>query len=135
MADNYDLGNDAWRAQVHENSARHVQVYKFYNTTGTGGGILFDEPVDFGVIFTEQPAVSYGFALDESVAQDLADGDYPTSSGGVFEWSTTVRGLYVGATVFVVVGSQLLLTSYSLTHTFTFSGIGVKDVGEGDFQA
>lgn len=136
MAQDYDPGNSAWRDQVRENAARHASAYKTYGTVGSGE-VIFEEPVDFGLIFTEEPNVAYGFALDNDVVQELVEGDFPTSSGGVIAWDITERGLYIGATVFAVVGSSnptAPVTDYSLIHHFTFSGIAVKDVGDSDFE-
>lgn len=136
MATDYDPGNDAWRDQVRENSARHAFVYKTFTSLGSGE-LVFEDVVDFGLWFSEQPMVSYGFALDDTVEQTLIDGDFPMATGGVIAWRRNVRGLYIGATCFAAItGSALTYTTYdySLVHHFTFSGIGVKDIGSTDFE-
>lgn len=139
MAEEVDWNNDAWRDQVRENSARHVFVYKTFGSVGSGE-VSFEDPVDFGLWFSEMPMVSYGYALDmvTDPAQELLPGDYPVAMGGVEAWSQDHRGLYIGATCFAfVMGSLFTYTTYqySLEHHFTFSGIGVKDVGSTDFEA
>ena len=136
MAEEIDWHDDAWRDQTRENSARHAFLYKTYASLGSGE-LIFEEPVDFGLWFTEEPMVSYGFSLDPTIDQDLVEGDFPMCSGGVIRWQQNVRGLYVGATVFAVITNalnQFTTTNYYLVHNFTFSGIGAKNVGSTDFE-
>lgn len=128
--------------QVAENSARLAHAYATFETTGSGS-MIFEERVDFDVTYIEQPIISYGSVLD---ADDLADaqgfdeGDppvFPISSGFVVEWDKDDRGYYVGCWVGVRVAfMQEDYYSFSgsgtveveMTHNFTFSAVGLKDV-------
>lgn len=107
--------------QLRQNTSRLAQSYNVVVTTGTGM-LKLKTVVTFACTFVEQPYVSYGYVL----GSDLIEGDYPSSSGGVYEYQTDERGFYIGAWVFAVVTA---VEDYpSITHNFTFTGIAMKDL-------
>lgn len=107
--------------QVRENSARQAQSFATLTTHGSGE-TQHATVVPFDCTFIEEPFVAYGFSLD---GDTLVDGFFPTSSGGVWKWQQDRRGFYLGAWVFFVVNGS---STYDLQHSFTFSGIAIKDL-------
>jgi len=151
MFDNdYFADRERWNSQVAENSARGAWAWGNVHTKGWGE-IVLDEPIMFGLTYTTQPIVSYGFALDDD--NQLVDGRFPRCSGGVLRWITTPAGFYIGAHVFVTVATAdpalaaqawvdaslttLVVTppddyrtdpGYDLTHSFLFQALAIKDI-------
>lgn len=148
----YFAERERWDTQVAENSARGAWAWGNVHTKGWGQMVL-PEPIMFGVTFTEQPFVSYGFALDDD--EQLVEDRYPRCSGGVLRWVKTTEDFYVGAYVIITVAtadpmlaaqawvdaslSETGTTlpdsyksdpSYDLTHSFTFQAMAIKDVIE-----
>ena len=126
-----------------ENSARLAQAYCVFVTTGQGS-IQYEERVDFGLTFIEQPVVAYGsyFDLDELANElDVEDTDtvpLPSLTGLVLEWDQDDRGFYVGCWVGARVyfapdaGVGMAVVPAEATpeikHHFTFSAIAMKDI-------
>jgi hypothetical protein len=105
--------------------------------TPTGSGVVeFEDPIEFGVLFIEEPRVHYGSycnADDLRNAADLLPNDplpLPTMSGSVTEWDQDENDHYVGCWVAVsVYHPTLLIDSLAVTHHFNFHGIALKVVG------
>lgn len=149
FVNDYYVERERWNSQTEENSARGAWAWGSVHTAGWGE-IILDEPIMFGLTFTEQPVVSYGFALDDD--DQLVEGRFPRCSGGVLSWVRTPNDFYVGAHVFICVatvdpmlaaqnwvtamseGAVLVPTGYDtdpgydLTHSFTFNALAIKDV-------
>jgi hypothetical protein len=129
-----------WRAlQAHEarvrqvvgNSARLATAVGFIDTNGWGE-FQNEDVIEFGVTYIEEPAMSYGYAID---GDDLVDLRFPRAWGGVYAWDRDTRGFYTGAYVFLIVDTKSVediadvpteIPSYHLNHYFTFSGIAMK---------
>lgn len=116
-----------------ENTARIASAYAFFDSHGWGE-FAFPVMFDFGLTFIEQPCVGYAYALD---GDQLVDLRFPRSHGGVYRWRKDVRGYYTGAWCFVVVETRsphnianvpALDPGYDLDHSFTFTGIALKDL-------
>lgn len=147
---------DAWRRQVSENSARLAMVWGSSTTTGSGS-ILFEDAIEFGITFIEQPMVSYGTVLlNPDAVMDLANAVLPLATGMVVEWVRDANDFWVGAHVALSVqlpmpetppddtemtfeayadGISAAALSYATTanaiqmeHHFTFAGTAMKDV-------
>lgn len=118
-------------ARTEANSGGELSVSGLFSTLGWGE-FLAVEPIRFGVVFTELPAICHGFALD--VPGSLVPGRYPLASGFVAAWEQDANGYYVGAFVAAVVSAGygfdavLAINGYALTHTFAFAGPGLRDV-------
>jgi hypothetical protein len=116
-----------------ENTARLAEAYGFFETTGWGE-FAVEACHKFGLTFVEEPVVAYGYSIDED---ELIELRYPRSFGFVYRWKQDTRGYYVGAWVAFVVDtlSPALIAGvptedpmYNLHHTFTFSGVALKDL-------
>lgn len=125
--------NQARDRQVSENSARLAQAFGFFTTQGWGE-FTFDKCYSFGLTFLEEPAIAYGYAIDGDALVDLR---FPRSWGFVYRWRTDSRGYYTGAWVGIVVDTRSAADiagvptdepNYSLDHTFTFTGVALKDL-------
>lgn len=124
-------------ARHRENAARVAMAFARFETLGQGT-LEFEERVDFGLTFIEEPFVSYGCQLDLDVlasAIGLEDGatpPLPQSTGFVTEWDVDERGFYVGAWVAAAVfdATGLIPTDVSVVidHHFTFQAIAIKDI-------
>ncbi len=94
-----------------------------------------ESAVDFGLAFFNQPRVSHGCCLTED-SDELKDGFFPQTTGGVYQWDINEKGLYVGAWLFMTVVHEEELDDeedpvvYVVQHDFTFAGIGMKDVSK-----
>lgn len=97
----YFAARDEWRAATDENSARAATAWGTVHTVGWGEFVL-DEAIMFGVTFTEQPIISYGFCMDDD--NQLVTNQMPRCSGGVLRWVQDTNDFYVGAHVMVTVG-------------------------------
>lgn len=151
IPNDYYAERERWQTQTSENSARGAWAWGNVHTKGSGE-VVIAEPIMFGVTFTNQPTVSYGFCLDDD--DQLVDDRYPRCSGGVLRWVRTADDFYVGAHVLVTVATadpilavQAWLNAsfetqtvapppqymkdpgYDLTHSFTFNGLAIKDIG------
>lgn len=116
-----------------ENSARLAEAYGFFDTSGWGE-FAFETCHKFGLTFIEEPVIAYGYSLDGDALVDLR---FPRAWGMVYKWKQDVRGYYVGAWVAIVVDTLSPATiaavpeddpGYDLNHTFTFTGIALKDL-------
>lgn len=131
---------EAWNSQVSENSARGALAWGTAQTSGSGE-LLIEDPIIFDVTFIEQPIVMYGFAIDDD--EKLIEGRFPRVSGGVYRWIRDERDFYVGAHVYVTVATADPILAaqstnvpadfatdpgYDLTHSFTFSGVAMKEI-------
>lgn len=120
-----------------ENSARLAQVFQRFETTGQGS-VEFEERVDFGLTFIEEPYMNYGAQVDIEALQDLlglapeVQPSLPLSSGMVTAWDQDDRDFYTGAWVAVTVFFPDILvppdTPVYMSHHFTFTAIAMKDV-------
>lgn len=109
-----------------ENSARLAFAYATYTSSGLGQ-FAYPTEVRFEVAFTERPFMAYGYyyALDG----DDAVVTWPRSVGFVWDWNQDTKGLYIGASVAVIVDSPVVTVptpAYALEHYFTFSGVAMK---------
>lgn len=112
-----------------ENSSRHAIVMATYTTTGWGEA-TFEEGVNFGLLFSEIPIVSYSMYIDGDV---LVDTRFPRCGGGVYRWEQNSKGLYRAAYCFAWVETRSPYISttepepeYNIVHHFTFQGQGLK---------
>lgn len=118
-----------------ENSARRAEVSAKFETVGAGAK-EFEDRIDFGLTYTEEPHVAYGSALDlDHLAEllDLAPGTdppLPLCSGMVTDWDRDDRDFYVGAWVAVRVffPEAVTVDELVMSHYFTFSAIAIKDI-------
>lgn len=91
-----------------ENSARQASAFARYRATGIGS-IEFEDAVDFGLTFIEQPFLSVGYAIDTDELSEVlgvAEDDIaplPIVAGMVTDWEIDERGFYTGAYVGAVV--------------------------------
>ena len=140
-----------FRLDTAENSARYASSFVTFTTTGWGE-FQSPDPQLFTTTFIKPPSISHSFYID---GDDLVDGRFPRVSAGVHRWVQNERGFYTGAyLVFVVetMGIQEQRTyvlptavdgnvgvvnvpvpavadpDYKLVHTFTFTGIAMKDL-------
>lgn len=125
-------------ARHRENSARLAQAYAKFETSGQGT-LEFDERVDFGLTFIEEPYMAYGSFCDTDALnelQGLEPGEsplLPNCTGYVTDWDLDERDFYVGCWIGVRVNfspldlmdPQMLI---NIKHFFTFSAIGIKDI-------
>lgn len=132
------------RAEVErhrENSARLAQAFAKFESSGQGF-IEFEERVDFGLTFIEEPYVTYGAQMDLDAFEELldreADADtdlppVPMMSGIVTAWDQDNRGFYVGAWVGARVycppeDAVPVLLEPVVSHHYTFTAVAIKDV-------
>lgn len=130
---------ERWNSQVAENSARGAWAWGTAHSKGWGE-ILIEDPIEFGITFVQEPVVAYGFALDDE--DQLVDGRFPRCNGGVVRWMRNAQDFYIGAWAFVTVSTAdpllaaqsldvptdfALNPNYDITHSFTFSGLAIKD--------
>lgn len=145
---------EAWNDQIAQNAARTAWAWGQASSHGFGE-FLIEDPIIFGLTFVYPPNVSHGFALVDD--DQLVDGRYPRAGGGVASWIQDSNDHYVGAHVFVTVGTAdpimaaqgALLEAkdghfdgetapafdrfredpgYDVTHNFMFVGLSFKDV-------
>jgi hypothetical protein len=123
-----------------ENSGRLAMVYQRFETTGQGS-FEFEERIDFGLTYVEEPFVAYGSYVDLDDLANLLDLDndtappFPVTSGHVTNWDQDENDFYVGAWVGVRVyfppGDEVLVPIDALTvvrHHFSFQANAIKDV-------
>ena len=124
-------------ARHRENSARLAVAFARFTTVGQGT-IEFEERVDFGLTFIEEPYITYGcqLELDELADRLEATEDttptLPQATGFVTEWDIDDRGFYLGAwvaaTVYDPTGGITSDIEVTIDHHFTFQAIGMKDI-------
>ncbi len=122
-------------ARHRENRARHAQMMAKFETVGQGGK-EFEDRIDFGLTFIEEPHMGYGSALDLDELADLldlepgADPPLPLCSGMVTEWDRDDRDFYVGAWVAVRVyfPETVAVDELRMSHYFSFQATAIKDV-------
>ena len=134
-----DLERQRGEVERHrENSARLAQSFAKFETIGQGY-IQFEDVVDFGLTFIEEPFPTYGAACDLDELAELLDLEpdmdpaIPITSGMVTEWDQDDRGFYLGAWVAVKVyypaEDQVAVdVDLPIRHYFTFAGIALKDI-------
>lgn len=129
----------AARAATRENSPRLAQEHATFSSHGWGE-FEVAKPDMFSATFIEEPAVSYGYALD---GDTLVPKRFPRAFGGVSKWALDEKGFYIGAWVFLVVdtlspaiiaGVPAVDPGYDITHSFTFAGTAIKDVEQWPFD-
>lgn len=130
---------NAEREQHAENTARVAEALARFKSTGLGS-IEFEERVDFGLTFTEEPYMSYGTQIDLDDLDDLLGNEagattptLPQCTGFITTWDRDDRGFYVGAWVAVTVwfpyeADMWPDTEIEISHHFTFKAIAMKDV-------
>lgn len=125
-----------------ENTARLAFFFQRLRTTGQGT-VEFEDRIDFGMTFIEEPFMAYGSYVDLDdlgTLLDVSEGEtppMPLCSGSVTQWDQDDRDFYVGAWVSVVV-SFPTISNIEVTvpvdlqpvveHHFSFSAIAIKDV-------
>jgi hypothetical protein len=116
------------REQSRENSGGRASAWGQVSTTGWGE-LAHGSVIDFQITFIAEPMVAYGY----SCQQPLTTTRYPRAHGFVYSWRRDQNGYYTGAWVATVVetqGAQLYPSvpdpNYTLTHSFTFSGVAYK---------
>lgn len=138
MSDYFFDDLEARRADLErtkENSARLAHAYGRFTSTGQGS-ITFPRRLAFGLTFTEEPFMSACSMADPDDIEDLLDrrdAPFPIITPFVAEWDRDDRGFWVGVWCGVRVWwppSDLVPASAKpeITHSFTFSGIAMKDV-------
>lgn len=132
LLDNLDRRRE--EAQRHrENSGRLCQAYANFESTGLGS-FEFEDRIDFTVIFTEKPYVSYAAVVDTNGVKDLVGRvALPQTTGYVTEWDTDEKELYTGCWVAVRIDFPVFEmidyeTGVVVDHHFTFTGVAIKDV-------
>jgi hypothetical protein len=108
---------------VAENTGRHAIAYGHFDTTGAGE-IENPKVLSFGIPFIERPAVAYSYYLDDA---DMVDTRWPRCWGGILGWDQETTSINV---VTEVVDDPY----YTITHFFTFNGMGLKFVVD-DFSS
>lgn len=131
---------DRWNNQVAQNSARTAFAWGDCSSHGWGEYEIAD-PIMFGITFVAQPTVAHGWAMQDD--DQLTEGRFPRAGGGVTRWIRDSNDFYVGAHVLVTVATADPLLAaqafdvyeefhndpgYDLTHTFTFTGMAIKDI-------
>jgi hypothetical protein len=116
--------------QTKENSARLARCAVTYTTVGYGVVVL-PQSLDFDVTFLTEPGVTTGVAL--ASGERLRMDEIPRVCAGVYSWTTSPKGFYVGAHLWFVVeqaGVGMLLPGrgYTLHHHLVFDGIAIKDL-------
>ena len=120
-----------------ENSARLAMAFAKFESQGQGT-VEFEERVDFGLTFIQEPYITYGCQIDLDEFAELigvAESDTPVlpqSTGYVTEWDIDDRGFYTGAwmaaTVFDPTGVLPTGVEMLVNHHFTFTAVAIKDV-------
>lgn len=129
--------------QTAENTARTAWSWGSFDTTGSGE-IVLATPQAFTCTFIYEPDIAHGFSIDPSTPPKA--GRFPRVSAGVSGWVKNSQGFFTGAYVFFAIdtsgpdvdpgpsttGGVNSLNdpppSYLLHHTFTFSGVALKDL-------
>lgn len=125
------------QARHRENSARLALAFARFETTGQGT-IEFEERVDFGLTFIEEPFITYGCQIDldnlgDQLGLDEKDTPpLPQATGYVTDWDTDDRGFYTGAWMAATVYDPTLSIPANveilIDHHFTFQAVGLKDI-------
>lgn len=121
-----------------ENSARLAKAFAKFHSTGQGS-IEFEDHVDFGLTFIEEPYVTYGSTIDLDGLGELLDTEpgetppLPLASGMVTEWDQDDRDFYVGCWTAVRITFQPAdavdpALEVEMEHHFTFTAVAIKDV-------
>lgn len=121
-----------------ENSARLAEAFAKFDTQGQGS-VEFNERVDFGLTFVEDPFVHYGAEIDLDALDDALGNEagamppLPLCSGFVTKWDQDDRGFYVGCWTAVRVwfpyeSNVSLNIGVPVKHHFTFKAVAIKDV-------
>lgn len=125
-------------ARNDQNRARQAAAFAKLTSTGQGT-VEYEDSVDFGCSFIEEPFVQYGSYIDLDELRntlDIDDGDdvpIPVVSGSVVDWDMAGDRYYTGAWVGITVAfpSGLAIdaaAAVSVTHYFKFEGIAMKSV-------
>lgn len=154
MYDETTAGREDWAAQTRENSARGAWAFGTAQSGGWGE-FMFPKPIMFGLTFLREPFTSYGHALVDD--NQLVDNRFPRCTGGVARWVQDSRDFYIGAHVFVTVGTsdpilsaaslwnqQMLVppvasayvdeVNYDIVHHWMFFGLSIKDINAQMFE-
>lgn len=129
------------RAEVErhrENRAREAKAFAKFESYAQGP-LEFEQPIDFGLTFVDEPFITYGSQLDlDELGETLGvePGDTPTlplTIGYVTEWDRDERGFYLGAWTAVRVwfptqDAVPTETEVHVYHHFTFAAVAIKDV-------
>jgi hypothetical protein len=116
----------AERQRLAENSARPADVFSMTPTMGSGETQV-EDAIDFGLVFIQEPVMSYGYRVDEELGDELVPGNFPRSWGFVSDYVTNARGHYLGAYVSLIVEALgAPPPNYAITHYFRFQGIALK---------
>lgn len=128
---------DAERRRHRENKGRMAGVYTYASSTGQGY-VEYDELIDFGLTYIEQPFVSVGHVLDLDELRVLlgmdADDPFvelPQCTGFVSQWEQDVKGNYIGAYLAVQIswGSGIPFDAQvEIQHSFSFHGVAIKSI-------
>lgn len=136
----YVADREKWNSQVGDNQARIAFAWGDAKSTGWGEYEI-EDPIMFGISFVYRPTVAHGWYLSNENA--LTDGRFPRAGGGVTRWVQDHQDFYVGAYVLVTVATADPLLAaqstnvpqefkknpkYKITHTFTFTGLAIKDI-------
>lgn len=124
-------------ARNDENRARQAAAFAKLSTTGQGT-VQFEDAIDFGCTFIEEPFIQYGSYVDLDDLRNtlnLDDNDdvaIPVVSGSVVEWDMS-DDFYTGAWVAVTVTfpSQYAIDptlDVAVDHHFKFEAIAMKSV-------
>lgn len=121
-----------------ENRGRRAGVYASFRTTGHGV-LEFERRIDFGVLYIQEPWISYGCRIDLdgvrdalALEEDEPPALLPLCTGFVTEFDRDRADNYVGAWVAVNVQYPEGLSfdaDITIHHYFTFEAIALKDVG------
>lgn len=126
--------------RTRENSSRLAEAFAKFETTGQGT-IEFEDRIDFGLTFIEEPYMAYGTQIDLDALSELLDVDpgttppLPLCSGMVTKWDQDDRDYYLGAWVAVIVyfppGDTIAVPTTiqpTMQHFFSFTATAMKDV-------
>lgn len=126
--------------RTRENSSRLAEAFAKFETTGQGS-MEFEDRIDFGLTFIEEPYMAYGAQIDIDDLSELLDVDpndtppLPLCSGLVTKWDQDDRDFYLGAWVAVTVyfppTSSIVVPidlQPTMQHFFSFTGTAMKDV-------
>jgi hypothetical protein len=142
MSEGYfgDLENrHAERERHDENTARVAEAFARFQSTGIGS-IEFEERINFGLTFTEEPYMSYGTQIDLDDLDDLLGNEagttapmLPVCTGYVTDWDRDDRGFYTGAWVGVNIWFPYESNVWpdieiEMFHHYTFKAVAMKDV-------
>lgn len=127
-------------ARHNENRGRLAHVYARYTTRGQGT-VQFDQRINFGLTYVEEPYMQYGSLIDPDAVQDVLnlgprdDLAFPQCTGYVCEWDKDDHGHYVGAWVGVAVAFPITIVAdaqIEVSHHFSFEATAVKSFGVPD---